>query len=226
MLRYGHECAESRHDDGISSSYESPYYLIDHKIFANPDYVIRGDFTIRSPTSRRNSAMPPKSGPRYNQFIQSHSVRVIDENSENLGIMRTEDAMKRAQAAGLDLVEVSPNSDPPVAKFLDVGKFKYEAQKKANAARKSQKTQDIKEIKMKPNIDDHDYQVKLKKVIQFIENGDKVKLSLRFKGREMSHQHLGMELLERMHEDTKDIAKVEARPKLEGRQMLMVISPK
>ncbi len=151
---------------------------------------------------------------------------MIDDSGENLGVLRTEDAIKQAAEAGLDLVEVSPNAEPPVAKFLDVGKFKYEAQKKANAARKSQKTQDIKEIKMRPNIDDHDYMVKMKKVHQFIDNGDKVKITLRFRGREMSHQQLGMELLNRVQEDTKENAKVEAFPRLEGRQMLMVLSPK
>ncbi len=151
---------------------------------------------------------------------------MIDDQGENLGVLRTEDAIRQAAEAGLDLVEVSPNAQPPVAKFLDVGKFKYEAQKKANAARKSQKTQDVKEIKMRPNIDDHDYMVKMKKVHQFIENGDKVKVTLRFRGREMSHQQLGMELLQRVQDDTKEDAKVEAFPKLEGRQMLMVLAPK
>jgi len=127
---------------------------------------------------------------------------------------------------GRDLVEVSPNAQPPVAKYLDVGKFKYEAQKKANAARKTQKVQDVKEIKMRPNIDDHDYDVKMRNVNKFIDNGDKVKVTLRFRGREMSHQQLGMQLLQRVQEDTKETAKVEAYPKLEGRQMLMVLSPK
>ena len=127
---------------------------------------------------------------------------------------------------GLDLVEVSPNAQPPVAKYLDVGKFKYEAQKKANAARKTQKVQDVKEIKMRPNIDDHDYDVKMRNVNKFIDNGDKVKVTLRFRGREMSHQQLGMALLVRVQEDMKETAKVEAYPKLEGRQMLMVLSPK
>ena len=170
--------------------------------------------------------MPPKSGPRFNQFIQSPQVRVIDDQGENLGVLRTEEAIERAAAVGLDLVEVSPNADPPVAKFLDVGKFKYEAQKKANAQRKTQKTQDIKEIKMRPNIDDHDYMVKMKKVHSFIEDGDKVKITLRFRGRELSHQQLGMALLQRVQDDTKEDAKVEAFPRMEGRQMLMVLSPK
>jgi translation initiation factor IF-3 len=140
--------------------------------------------------------------------------------------MNTGEAIERAKDVGLDLVEVSPNASPPVAKFLDVGKFKYEAQKKANAARKTQKVQDVKEIKMRPNIDDHDYQVKMRNVNKFIDNGDKVKVTLRFRGREMSHQQLGMQLLQRVQEDTKENAKVEAYPKLEGRQMLMVLCPK
>lgn len=151
---------------------------------------------------------------------------VIDGDGENLGTLYRNEAIEQAKAAGLDLVEVSPNANPPVCKFLDVGKFKYEAQKKANAARKSQKTQDIKEIKMRPNIDTHDYMVKMKKVNQFIDNGDKVKITLRFRGREMSHQQLGMQLLTRVQDDTRETAKVEAMPKLEGRQMLMVLSPK
>lgn len=151
---------------------------------------------------------------------------VIDGDGENLGTLYRNEAIEQAKAAGLDLVEVSPNANPPVCKFLDVGKYRYEAQKKANLARKSQKTQDIKEIKMRPNIDTHDYMVKMKKVNQFIDNGDKVKITLRFRGREMSHQQLGMELLNRVQEDMKETAKVEAMPKLEGRQMLMVLSPK
>lgn len=140
--------------------------------------------------------------------------------------MNTDEAIERAKDVGIDLVEVSPNASPPVAKFLDVGKFKYEAQKKANAARKTQKVQDVKEIKMRPNIDSHDYVVKMKNVTKFIENGDKVKVTLRFRGREMSHQQLGMQLLQRVQEDMKETAKVEAYPKLEGRQMLMVLCPK
>lgn len=169
---------------------------------------------------------PPKSGPRFNEFIQSDKVRVIDHEGENLGVMLTSEAIEEAQKVGLDLVEVSPNADPPVAKFLDVGKFKYEAQKKANAARKTQKVQDVKEIKMRPNIDDHDYDVKMRNVHKFIEHGDKVKVTLRFRGREMSHQQLGMALLQRVQDDMVETAKVEAYPKLEGRQMLMVLCPK
>jgi translation initiation factor IF-3 len=171
-------------------------------------------------------APPTKSGPRFNGLIQVDKVRVIDENGENLGVMYTREAIDQAAEVGLDLVEVSPSADPPVCKFLDVGKYRYEAQKKANAARKTQKTQDIKEIKMRPNIDDHDYDVKMRNVHRFIEDGDKVKVTLRFRGRELSHQQLGMDLLKRVQVDVEEIAKVEAYPRMEGRQMLMVLSPK
>ena len=140
--------------------------------------------------------------------------------------MLTAEAIEQAAEVGLDLVEVSPNADPPVCKFLDVGKFKYEAQKKANLARKSQKTQEIKEIKMRPNIDDHDFDVKMKKVFDFLGEGDKVKMTMRFRGREMSHTQLGLNVLQRVAELTSEIAKVEAHPRTEGRQMLMVIAPK
>jgi len=168
----------------------------------------------------------PMNGPRYNEFINVPKVRVIDENGENLGVMFTREAIEQAAEVGLDLVEVSPTADPPVCKYLDIGKFKYEAQKKANIARKTQKTQEIKEIKMRPNIDDHDYDTKMKKVFDFIEEGDKVKVTLRFRGREMAHQQLGMQLLQRVAEQTTEVAKVESYPRLEGRQMLMVLSPK
>jgi translation initiation factor IF-3 len=164
---------------------------------------------------------PPMNGPRFNEW-----VRVIDHEGENLGVMYTREAMEQARELGLDLVEVSPNADPPVAKFLDVGKFKYEAQKKANLARKSQKTQEIKEIKMRPNIDDHDYDTKMKKVAEFIGEGDKVKVTMRFRGRELSHGQLGMNVLQRVAEQVAEVAKVEAYPRMEGRQMLMVLAPK
>ncbi|WP_414901007.1 translation initiation factor IF-3 [Sphingomonas flavalba] len=175
---------------------------------------------------RRPLAPTPANGPRFNEFITVPKVRVIDENGENLGVMFTREAIEQAAEVGLDLVEVSPNADPPVAKFLDVGKFKYEAQKKANLARKTQKTQEIKEIKMRPNIDDHDYDTKMKKIIEFIGEGDKVKVTLRFRGRELSHGQLGMQLLQRVQGDTDEIAKVEAHPRMEGRQMLMVLAPR
>jgi translation initiation factor IF-3 len=168
-------------------------------------------------------APPVKSGPKFDDLIQAEKVRVIDENGENLGVMYTREAIEQANELGLNLVEVSPGADPPVCKFLDVGKHRYEAQKKANAARKTQKTQQIKEIKMRPNIDDHDYDVKMRSVTKFLEEGDKVKMTLRFRGREMAHQELGMNLLKRVQDDTAEIA---AYPRLEGRQMLMVLSPK
>jgi translation initiation factor IF-3 len=169
---------------------------------------------------------PVKSGPRFDNMIQSDKVRVIDQDGENLGVMLTAEAIEQANGLGLNLVEVSPNADPPVAKYLDVGKYRYEAQKKANAARKTQKTQEIKEIKMRPNIDTHDYDVKMRSVFKFLEEGDKVKMTLRFRGREMAHQELGMNLLKRVQDDTAEVAKIEAYPRLEGRQMLMVLSPK
>ena len=171
----------------------------------------------------RRPQAPPLNGPRFNEFIAVPKVRVIDENGENLGVMLTAEAMEQAAEVGLDLVEVSPGADPPVCKFLDVGKFKYEAQKKANLARKTQKTQ---EIKMRPNIDDHDYDVKMRKVRDFIHEGDKVKVTLRFRGRELAHGELGMRLLQRVQGDVSEISKVEQHPRMEGRQMLMVLSPK
>ncbi len=170
--------------------------------------------------------MPVKSGPRYDNMINVPKVRVIDHEGENLGVMFTREAIEQANELGLNLVEVSPNADPPVCKFLDVGKYRYEAQKKANLARKTQKTQEIKEIKMRPNIDDHDYDVKMRNVNKFIEHGDKVKLTLRFRGREMAHQQLGMDLLNRVRDDMEETAKVESFPRLEGRQMIMVLAPK
>ncbi len=186
-----------------------------------------GDKAIRPPFARRSLAPPPPlSGPRFNEHINVPRVRVIDHEGENLGVMYTREAIAAAAEVGLDLVEISPNSDPPVCKFLDIGKYKYEAQKKASAARKNQKTQEIKEIKMRPNIDDHDYDTKMKAIHRFIEEGDKVKITLRFRGREVTQGQLGMLLMQRVQGDTNEIAKVEQHPKMEGRQMLMVIAPK
>jgi translation initiation factor IF-3 len=141
------------------------------------------------------------------------------------GVFRTVDAIAKAEEAGLDLVEVSPNADPPVCKILDYGKFKYEQQKKANEARKKQKTVEVKEIKIRPSIEAHDYGVKLRNARRFLEEGNKVKVSMRFRGREMSHQELGMEVLERFRDDLSDLGKVEVHPKLEGRQMIMMMGP-
>ena len=143
-----------------------------------------------------------------------------------MGVMKTVDAIAQAEAQGLDLVEVSPNTDPPVCKILDYGKFKYEAQKKKNEAKKKQKIIEVKEIKLRPNIDEHDYQVKMRNVQKFLDEGDKVKVTMRFRGREMAHQELGVNVLNRVRDDTEDVAKIEAFPKLEGRQMIMVIAPK
>lgn len=151
---------------------------------------------------------------------------MIGADGENHGELSTDEAMAIAQGAGLDLVEISPNPDLPVCKVLDYGKYKYEQQKKANAARKNQKVQDVKEIKMRPGIDVHDYGVKMKKVQQFLDNGDKVKITIRFRGREMAHQELGADVLDRVQEDVGSIAKIDNRPKMEGRQMIMILSPK
>ncbi|XDZ67021.1 translation initiation factor IF-3 [Alphaproteobacteria bacterium LSUCC0684] len=170
-------------------------------------------------------APPAKSGPRVNGAITAPRIRCIDENGEQLGIISVDEALRRADLAGLDLVEVQPNVDPPVCKILDYGKFKYEAQKRANEAKKRQKVVDVKEIKLRPNIDEHDYQVKMRNVRKFIGAGDKVKVTLRFRGREMAHQELGAQVLDRVREEMEELTKVEAMPKLEGRQMVMVLAP-
>ena len=167
-----------------------------------------------------------KHGPRVNTDILNDEVRCISPEGEQLGVMKTADAIAEAEAQGLDLVEVSPNTDPPVCKILDYGKFKYEAQKKKNEAKKKQKIIEVKEIKLRPNIDEHDYQVKMRNVQKFLDEGDKVKVTMRFRGREMAHQELGVNVLNRVRDDTEDVAKIEAFPKLEGRQMIMVIAPK
>jgi len=169
---------------------------------------------------------PTREGPRVNDLIQSEDVQLIDETGENHGTVSLKDALSRASETGLDLVEISPNAKPPVCKLLDYGKFKYQAQKKAAEARKKQKTFDVKEIKMRPNIDTHDYDVKMRNMNRFFENGDKVKVTLRFRGREMAHQELGRQLLDRVKKQVEEIAKVEAEPKLEGRQMVMVLAPR
>ncbi len=175
---------------------------------------------------RPMQAPPTKEGPRINEDITESSVLLIDAEGEKRGVIPTEEAMRLAEEAGLDLVEVSPNSQPPVCKLLDFGKFKYAAQKKANEARKKQKTVEVKEIKMRPNIDTHDYDVKMRSMLRFFDEGDKVKVTLRFRGREMAHQELGMALLNKVKDEVEPIAKVEAYPRLEGRQMVMVLAPK
>ena len=173
-------------------------------------------------------APPPvqKDGPRVNEEIRNREVQLIDQTGHNHGTVETRFAMERAQEAGLDLVEISPNSEPPVCKILDFGKHKYKEQKKAAEARKKQKVVEVKEIKLRPMIDDHDYDVKMRSMKRFFEEGDKVKITLRFRGRELAHQELGYKLLNRVKEDTGPIAKVESEPRFEGRQMVMLLAPR
>ena len=161
-----------------------------------------------------------------NGAITAPQIRCIDPEGNQLGVLSTSEALARAEEFGLDLVEVQPNVDPPVCKILDYGKYKYEAQKRANEARKKQKVIDVKEIKLRPNIDEHDYQVKMRSVQKFLAGGDKVKVTLRFRGREMAHQELGAGVLTRVRDETEELAKVESMPKMEGRQMIMVLAPK
>ena len=169
---------------------------------------------------------PVREGPRVNEMINVPEVRLIDATGENVGVVPRDDALARAVESGLDLVEISPNADPPVCKILDFGKYKYQAQKKANEARKKQRVIEIKEIKMRPNIDDHDYEVKMRSMNRFLEEGDKVKITMRFRGREMAHTDLGMRVLERVRDDLQELSKVEQHPRVEGRQRVMLIGPK
>jgi translation initiation factor IF-3 len=171
-------------------------------------------------------AAPEKGGPQINRDIRAREVQLIDADGHNHGVVQTTDALQLAEEAGLDLVEIVPNADPPVCKILDFGKFRFLEQKKAAEARKRQKVVEIKEIKLRPGIDDHDYEVKMRAVRRFFEEGDKVKVTLRFRGREMAHQDLGFKLLNRVRVETGPIAKVEAEPLMEGRQMTMVLAPK
>src|SRR5881275_289882 len=166
---------------------------------------------------------PTREGPRINDEISSMRVRLVDERGQMVGVVGRGEAMDMASDAGLDLVEIAPNADPPVCKILDFGKYKYEEQKKKNEARKKQK---IIEVKLRPSIDDHDYDVKMRSMVKFIEEGDKVKVTMRFRGRELAHQELGMDVLMRVRGDLDEVAKVEQFPRMEGRQMTMVLSPK
>jgi translation initiation factor IF-3 len=173
------------------------------------------------------AALPvQKDGPRINEEIRSREVQLIDQTGHNHGPVDFQIALSRAQEAGLDLVEIAPNSVPPVCKLLDYGKYKYQAQKKAAEARKKQKVVEVKEIKLRPMIDDHDYEVKMRSMQRFFEEGDKVKVTLRFRGREMAHQDLGYKLLNRVKDDTIKFAKVEQEPRFEGRQVVMVLAPR
>tara|TARA_B100001179_G_scaffold227653_1_gene210531 strand:+ start:979 stop:1494 length:516 start_codon:yes stop_codon:yes gene_type:complete len=165
------------------------------------------------------------TGPRVNERIRASEIRLIGPEGQNVGVVTPERAMELAQQVGLDLVEISPNATPPVCKIMDFGKFKYEQQKRESEARKKQKIIEVKEVKFRPNTDHHDYEVKMRNVVRFLENGDKVKVTLRFRGREMAHQNLGRDLLERVAADVKELGKVENMPKMEGRQMVMMIGP-
>ena len=164
-------------------------------------------------------------GPRSNNRISSPDVQVIDSNGENLGVLNTNEAISIAKNQGLDLIEIVPNGNPPVCKIMDMGKFKYDAQKKANLAKKKQKIVALKEIKMRPVTETHDYEFKVKNAKKFIAKGDKVKFTIRFKGRELQHSHLGNELMTKIKEDMKEISKIELQPKFDGKQMIMVIQP-
>ncbi len=166
-----------------------------------------------------------ETGPRINERIRGSDIRLIGADGENVGVVSPEKALLMAEEAGLDLVEISPNATPPVCKIMDFGKFKFETQKREAEARRKQKVIEIKEIKFRPGTDTHDYEVKMRSVQKFLEGGDKVKITLRFRGREMAHMELGRQLLEKIAEDTKDFGKIENMPKLEGRQMVMMIGP-
>jgi translation initiation factor IF-3 len=175
----------------------------------------------------RTAPVPVKDGPRANRDIRGvREVQLIDDTGNNRGIVAFFDALEIAEEAGLDLVEIVPNATPPVCKILDYGKFRFLEQKKAAEARKKQKVVEIKEIKLRPGIDNHDYETKMKAVRRFFEEGDKVKITLRFRGREMAHQSLGMKLLERVRTEMAEVSKVEAEPMLEGRQMTMIMAPR
>ncbi len=167
----------------------------------------------------------PRENYRVNEQIDAREVRLVDENGRMVGIVPLREALERAHDLGLDLVEVAPQATPPVCKILDYGKFKYEQQKKAAAARKKQKQVELKEIKMRPNIDENDYQVKMRKVKEFLEEGDKVKITMRFRGREVTHPEIAMQVMDRVREDVATLGKVEQMPRLEGRQMVMVLAP-
>ena len=164
-------------------------------------------------------------GPKSNNRISSPEVQVIASDGDNLGVLSTNEAISIAKNQGLDLIEIAPNANPPVCKIMDMGKFKYDAQKKANLAKKKQKIVSLKEIKLRPGTETHDYNFKIKNARKFITKGDKVKFTVKFKGREMQHTDLGKDLMNRIIQETKDVAKVESQPKFEGRQMVMIIQP-
>ena len=205
--------AVSENHDRIHT-YGSPV----HKSGRNP-----GD----RPIARRPHNAPPTrdTGPRANRQISAPKIRLIDHDGSNVGVVTPAEGVEMAQEVGLDLVEISPNASPPVCKIMDLGKFKYETQKKEAEARKKQKVIEVKEVKFRPNIDTHDYDVKMRNVTKFLEGGDKVKVTLRFRGREMAHQDIGRELLHKIADDIDGLGKIESMPKMEGRQMIMVAAP-
>jgi len=181
---------------------------------------------IEAIARRPNNAPPTRdTGPRINDRIRADEIRLIGAEGENVGVVTPRRALEMAEEVGLDLVEISPNAAPPVCKIMDYGKYKYEQQKRESEARKKQKIIEVKEVKFRPGTDTHDYDVKMRNVLKFLEGGDKVKITLRFRGREMAHQNLGRELLERIAEDVKDVGRIENMPKMEGRQMIMIIGP-
>lgn len=191
-----------------------------------PNATTKETTTIPPRPDTSRPAPPDKDGPRINRDIRARTVRLVGADGEMIGVVGIFEGLRLADEAGLDLVEVSPNAEPPVCKILDAGKYKYELQKKANEARKKQKVIDIKEIKLRPTIGQHDYEIKLRQVREFLSEGDKVKFTLRFRGREMAHQDIGYQLMMRVQKDIEEIAKVEQSPKLEGKQMIMMVSPK
>ena len=194
---------------------------------ANNGEYFRLSLPPRKPTQNRSAQLPQKEDEhQINNRIESRDVRLIAADGENVGVVPTRQALAMADEAGLDLVVISPDAQPPVAKILDYGKFRFQEQKRAAEARKKQKIVEIKEIKLRPMIDDHDYEVKMRSAKRFFEEGDKVKITLRFRGREMDHQDLGYKLLLRVKADVAEIAKVELEPKPEGRQIIMILSPK
>jgi len=188
-----------------------------------PSPTIEGINTIRPPKAPTPPPRPD-DGVRINAQIRNEKVRLVGADGEMIGVVSIREALSAAEEVGLDLVEISPNAEPPVCKILDYGKFKYEQQKKANEARKKQKIIEVKELKLRPMIEDHDYQVKLRAAKKFLEEGDKVKFTLRYRGRELAHQELGLKVLLRMKADLADLSKVEQEPKMEGRQMIMMLS--
>ncbi|WP_240611650.1 translation initiation factor IF-3 [Roseovarius nitratireducens] len=202
-------------------SCRSPVYLPR----PNPSYE-RNDKRTKAIARRPHNAPPTRdTGPRVNDRIRAEEIRLIGADGENVGVVSPARAIEMAEEVGLDLVEISPNATPPVCKIMDFGKFKYEQQKREAEARKKQKTIEVKEVKFRPGTDTHDYEVKMRNVLKFLEGGDKVKITLRFRGREMAHQNLGRDLLERIAGDVEGVGRIENMPKMEGRQMIMIIGP-